>query len=163
MIDFQSIAATATALSAAKELAKAAMATRDFNQFAGAVAEINAKLIDAQEGLFGAQAALAELQQQHMKCVDELAALKKAAAQLGQHELVRLSDGVFVYVPKEAVEAFVSGSPAVKHNIACVCQPCLDDGRKRVLVLREVGFEMVLVCPGCQTSYPTGEFCPVGV
>ena len=163
MIDFQSIAATATALSAAKELAQAAMATRDFNQFAGTVAEINAKLIDAQNGLLQAHASLSQLQQEHLICVEELTSLKKTVAQLGDHELVRLSDGVFVYVGKNYVEPFVNGSPAVRGNVPCVCQPCLEGGRKRVLVKRASGLEFSLVCPGCRTEFPTGEYREIGI
>ena len=55
MIDITSLNIVSTSINAAKELTKAAVGLRDFNQVAATISEINVKLLDAQDGLFKVQ------------------------------------------------------------------------------------------------------------
>lgn len=163
MIDFQSLSAAVSAINTAKELAKGAMGMHNAHQITSAVTQINAQLLDAQNSLFNAHMTLSNLREQHLVCMEELRSLKATIAQREEHALVRLSDGVFVYAAKALLGLDGAAHPIDHKQVACICQGCLDQGRKFVLIRQESLGAVMLNCPGCGTDYLTGEYVDIAM
>ncbi|MBN8749507.1 MAG: hypothetical protein J0I65_18600 [Variovorax sp.] len=129
-MDFTALAAIAGGLKGAIDVGQAALLARDSAKLADAVAEMNNKLLDAQQRLFVLGAEAFALQ-------DELARTKKQALELqtaleerGRYVLAEISRGQLAY--KSKIEAAEDGSQPVE-PLHYICQPCFDNGRKVTL------------------------------
>lgn len=152
-MDFSMIGAATSAITASKELAKAAIGIRDFNEIAPKIAELNNQLLKAQDALFTHQAQLLTLQNEQFETAKELAKLKEALAQKGSYSLFELSAGVLVYrVNISPVEGHVS-DPASTQPLHYVCQSCFDKGIKVVLKRVETWQAVGHYCSGCKENY----------
>lgn len=132
-MDFSSIATAIASLKSAQELATATLAVRDFNQSAAAIAQINEKLLAAQQGLLAHNTMLLQLQSDYVDTTRELRELKEAATQKAAYTLFDIGGGVFVYRKKSEPGdggAVATTSQEPEHY---VCQPCFDGGKKSVL------------------------------
>lgn len=148
-MDLASISTAVSALKAAKDIGQAAVAFRDFNQAAGAIAQINEQLLKAQDSLFTHNAQLMELQQQHFEAREELRKLKEALAEKARYTLFEISPGEFVYRSDVVPQQGGSGEPGAAQPLHYLCQTCFDKGSKSVL--QKPGDR--LYCPLCKTAY----------
>lgn len=135
-MDLSSISIAVSSLMQAKEIGQAALAFRDFNETAGAITQINEKLLKAQDGLFAHNTQLMELQQKYFEATDELRKLKEAIAERGRYSLFEFTAGSFVYRVNVAPESSGTGDPGRAEPEHYVCQPCFDRGVKVVLQRR---------------------------
>lgn len=159
-MDVSDITGAISALTTAKQLAQGALALREFNDSAGAIAQINEQLLKAQERLFAHNAQLMQLQQEHFETSKELGKLKEALAERGRYSLFELSPHIFVYRVNVTPELGGAVDPRGTEPQHYVCQPCFDKGIKHVLQgLNHFG-SLYLVCGGCKSRYFTGEKVP---
>jgi hypothetical protein len=152
-MDLSVITAAVGAISAAKELGKAALGVRDFNEVAPVIAQLNDQLLKAQDALFRHNAELLSLQQEQFETAKKLREMEEALAQRGRYSLVELSNGVFVYRVNVAPEAGALDKPSGAEPLHYVCQPCFDKGVKAVLIRRENDFTVFHNCPECNTNF----------
>src|SRR5471032_1850853 len=96
-MDLSLIQAVATSLSLAKDLGKAALGIRDFNEIAPTISVLNDQLLKAQDALFKHNTQLLALQHEQFETTKELAKMKEALTEKGRYSLIALSLGVFVY------------------------------------------------------------------
>ncbi|MEA9605737.1 hypothetical protein QY702_04545 [Xanthomonas campestris pv. plantaginis] len=153
-MDFGSIATVIASLRSAQELAAATLGVRDFNQSAAAIAQINEKLLAAQQGLLMHNAALLQLQQEHFETAKELRELKEATASQMRYPLVDLGGGKFVYRVEIAPHESRPGEPGSTEASHYLCQPCWDTkGHRSVLQYWGSGWH----CTLCRQAYiPNG-------
>lgn len=156
-MDYSLIAAANSALTAAKELGRAAMGIRDFNEVAAKISAINDLLLKAQDSLFAHNAQLHALQQEKFDMANRLRELEEKLADRGRYSLVEISDRTFVLGCNQGEK--VSGDSALgavepKHYI---CQPCFAKGIKSVLQKDSFYGAIRLECPICKGTFPTGE------
>ncbi|WP_423169706.1 hypothetical protein [Stenotrophomonas maltophilia] len=148
-MDFSSIATAIASLKSAQELATATLSVRDFNQSAAAIAQINEKLLAAQQGLLAHNTMLLQLQNEHFQTTQELRELKESIAEKNRYLLVDLGGGVFVYRVNSTPQEGGPGQPGLAEPAHYVCQPCLDKGDKAVLQSRNEFWH----CPLCRQVY----------
>lgn len=152
-MDVSLISAAATALGVAKDLGKAAIGVRDFNQMATTVAQMNEQLLKAQDALFGHMVDMSKLQQEHAEALDELRAIKKLLAERGRYALFEISEGVFVLRVKPGEHIGHDGNPLPAEPDHYVCQRCFDKGIKSILVRTESSLDVCHVCHECNVEY----------
>ncbi|MRI41714.1 hypothetical protein D5301_05585 [Stenotrophomonas sp. MH181796] len=153
-MDFSSIATAIASLKSAQELAAATLAVRDFNQSAVAIAQINEKLLAAQQGLLAHNIMLLQLQNEHFEATKELRELKEALSQKAGYELFDLGGGVIVYRANLAPQQAGTDSPGRTQPDHYLCQPCYDAGTKVVL---QPGADGYMRCPVCRQTYRTAN------
>ncbi len=159
-MDFSALGAATSAISSAKELAKAAIGLRDFSQVAATVAEISDKLLKAQESLFALNVVLFELQGKYIEACEELRKAKEAIKQRERYSLVEIGTGTFAYQINRAVSSCELGDQSSTEPMHYVCQRCLDSGVKTVLQ-RTVSMGCVYFhCHACNTKLVTFEKAP---
>ena len=156
-MDFSSISSAAAAITAAKELGKAMIGLRDFNQVAATVTEINDKLLKAQESLFAHNSQLLQLQDEHFKTCEELRELKKTMAQRGRYSLFEISSGIFVYRVNINPEPSDISDPLASEPLHYICQPCFDKGIKVVLQKGDFYGVSHLECSNCKEQFSLGK------
>ena len=156
-MDFSVIVSAVSALNSAKELGRAALAIRDFNQFAGAISQINDQLLKAQESLFTHNSQLLDMQQKHLEAREELRNLKETLAERGRYSLVELTKGSFVYRLNVAPSESGTIDPVRPEPVHHLCQPCFDQGVKIVLQRTEFYSIVSLRCSRCSEKFATGE------
>lgn len=149
-MDLSAISAAVSAITVSKELAKAALGVRDFNEMAAVVAKLNEQLLKAQEGLFGHQAQLLALQQEHFETTEKLRKAEKALAERGRYALIELSPGNFAYSANITPVDSEVGNPVSTEPPHNVCQPCFDKGSKAVLRRTVFYGTEVWTCPVCR-------------
>ena len=132
-MDFSMISAAASAISVSKELARAAVGLRDFNEIAPKLSELNAQLLKAQDALFAHNSQLLALQQQHFETAEKLRKAEKALAERGRYSLVELGTGKFAYRLNVAPQGSDMVDPLRTEPVHHVCQACFDKGVKTVL------------------------------
>lgn len=133
-MDFSSIATAIASLKTAQEIAVSALVVRDFNQSAAAIAQINEKLLAAQQGLLAHNTMLLQLQSEHFQAAEELRKLKESLSEKAAYELFDLGGGVFVYRANARPSSGRPGDPGPTQPEHFICQPCLDTaGKKSVL------------------------------
>lgn len=153
-MDYGLISVAATAITTAKELGKAAIGLRDFNQVAVAMSQINEQLLKAQDSLFSHNAQLMGLQQENFEAREELRKLKEALAERGRYSLFELSKGHFVYRMNVTPDQSRTSNPSSSEPLHYICQPCFDSGRKVVLQKYTVmGTDCGLNCSVCKTQF----------
>lgn len=150
-MDISLVTGAVTAIKAARELGSAALKIRDFNQFAGTVAEINEQLLKAQESLFAHNADMLDLQQKYHEACDELRRLKAVAAERECYSLHEIGPGVFAY----RLDTSRKSEP-----LHYLCQPCFDKGTKSVLQDLYDHGPQTLGCTVCDAKYRTGVMRP---
>lgn len=156
-MDISLVTGAVTAIKAARELGSAALKVRDFNQFAGTIAQINDQLLKAQESLFAHNADMLELQQKYFEACEELRKLNLAASERARYSLHELSPRIFVYRMKDTPDSANSKDVEPPHYL---CQPCFDKGTKSVLQKYDMWGSIYLHCTICDTKYFTGESHP---
>ncbi len=164
-MDISLIAAASSAISAARDVGKAAVGLRDFNQLAGVIAQMNEQILKAQDSLFAHNAQLLALQNEVFEAREELRKARESLAERGKYALFELSPGVFVYRSRADLAPHLSGAsnPGCAEPQHYVCQGCFDKGERIVLVRLETAAGFSHQCPQCKTSYPEETFClPAG-
>lgn len=145
-MDLSVLGAASAALTAAREIGKAAIGLRDFNQLAAVVSQLNDQILKAQESLFSHQAQLIGMQEELFKAKENIRAMEKMVEQRERYSLIELSAGVFTYRLNDR-SALGDG---VSEPIHCICQPCLDiRGHKSVLLRKQTSQSITHVCPSC--------------
>ncbi|NED64217.1 hypothetical protein G3I15_25095 [Streptomyces sp. SID10244] len=153
-MDFSSIATAIASLKSAQELAAATLGVRDFNQSAAAIAQINEKLLAAQQGLLAHNTMLLQLQSEYFEATKELRELKESISQKTGYDLFDLGGGVIVYRANLAPEQAGTGHPGAAKPQHYLCQPCYDQNIR--IILQPHG-EDRLRCSGCQNTYRLGR------
>lgn len=159
-MDLSAVSAVVSAISASKELAKAAIGVRDFNEMAPVIAQLNDQLLKAQDAMFKHNAQLMALQQENFEATEELRKMKEALAERGRYSLVELSDRVFVYRVNVSPSSGDMGNPVSTQPIHHLCQPCFDKGVKSVLQKSSFYGAISLECTICDKRYSTGTTEP---
>lgn len=157
-MDFSLITGAISSLTSAKKLADAALQVRDFNQASAAISQINDQLLEAQQRLFAHNAALLMLQQQHFEATNEIRELKEALAERGRYSLFELSEGVFVYRVHQVPQQGGTTEPGEAEPQHYLCQGCFDKGIKSVLQKGSRVGHLYLLCPQCDSKFPTGAY-----
>ncbi|WP_114240136.1 hypothetical protein [Dyella sp. C9] len=160
-MDFSQISIAVGALKTAKEIGQAALAFKNFNETAGAIAQINEQLLKAQDGLFAHNSQLMELQQKYFEATEELRKLKEALAQRGRYSLFEISDRVFVYRVDGSPQNRGTGAPSSPEPLHYLCQPCFDKGAKSVLRKKNEWGVISLECPTCKEEFLTNDREPL--
>jgi hypothetical protein len=156
-MDYSLISVAATAITTAKELGKAAMGLRDFNQFAVAMSQINEQLLKAQDSLFTHNSQLSELQGQYFEATEKLRKLEEAIRERGRYSLFEICSGNFVYRVNVTPETSNMGNPSTAEPLHYLCQPCFDKGVKAVLgKTRFMSGPDCQLCPSCDRKIFTG-------
>lgn len=153
-MDISLVTGAVTAIKAARQIGSAALKVRDFNQFAGMIAEINEQLLKAQESLFEHNANMMDLQQKFFEACEELRKLQKAAAEHDRYSLHEVSPRVFVY-RANAPDGAENAAP-----MHYLCQPCFDKGIKSVLQNYDQWGTVYLHCTICDAKYDSGIRVP---
>lgn len=156
-MDLSSVSSAVAAITAAKDLGKAMIGLRDFNQVATTVSEINDKLLKAQESLFAHNTQLMQLQDEHFKTREELRELKETLSQRGRYSLFEISSGIFVYRVNINPEPSKMSDPLTSEPLHYVCQPCFDKGIKVVLQKGDFYGFSHLECSNCKEQFPLDE------
>lgn len=162
-MDLSAVSAVVSAISASKDLAKAAIGVRDFNEMAPVIAQLNDQLLKAQDAMFKFNAQLMTLQQENFEATEELRKLKETLAERGRYSLIELSDRVFVYQVNVAPGAGEVGNPVGAQPLHHLCQPCFDKGVKSVLQKSSFYGSISLECSICEKKYSTGLTEPYGI
>jgi hypothetical protein len=152
-MDVSLISAAASSIGMAKDLGRALVGLRDFNEVAPAIAELNQKLLDAQESLFKLQAQVMSLQQEHFETTEKLRKATEAITERKRYSLFALSDGIFVYRMNVTPVDGNVGDPIATEPTHYLCQRCFDQGTKVVLMKNETSRLISHFCPNCKVSY----------
>ncbi len=165
-MDFSLVSGAVASITAAKEIGKAALGLRDFNQMAAQISEMNARLLDAQESLFAHNTQLLALQQQHFETTQKLAEVEKALAEKGRYTLFEIVPGSFAYRADGGPSATHGGNPVTAEPEHYICQPCFDGPDRRKVTLRLHPTSKHIVgwwhCPVCKTDIRLpGEAPPI--
>lgn len=129
-MDFTALAAIAGNLSTAIDIGKAAIDLRDAGKLSSVVAEMNNKLLEAQQRLFVLSSEAFALQQELGNAQQENLKLKAALEERGRYVLAEIGKGQFAY--KSKVESAEDGRDSTEPE-HYICQPCFDVGRKVTL------------------------------
>ncbi|CUJ01102.1 MULTISPECIES: hypothetical protein [Achromobacter] len=158
-MDFSLISGTVTTINSALDLGKAALGLRDANKLAAVVAEMNDKLLNAQQSLFTHNAQLMALQQEHLKATKELAEVKEAIAQRGDYTLVGIGNGFAAYRKNPTPEDSESADPSAAHFEHYLCQVCFDGPGQRKVLMQPL-WGGWLGCPVCVSGPVTAQAAP---
>ena len=153
-MDLSLIGAANSAIVAAREIGKAAIGLRDFNQLSAVVAQLNDQILKAQDSLFAHNTQLMALQQEVIEAREKLRKMEETVAQRRRYTLFELSDGVFVYRVNISPEGGAASDPCSAEPIHYVCQPCLDTKDVRVVLVRS-GTQLCIthICPQCKAEF----------
>jgi hypothetical protein len=118
---------------------------RNYNELAGAVSEVNAKLMQATAVALASQEKQVALITHIQELENEVKSLKDWKAESQKYAAVEIARGVFVYIDKEA--------NGVMHSMHNFCSNCFNQGIKSLLQqsnepLRERG----LNCHRCKSK-----------
>ena len=149
-MDISLIAAASSAISSAREIGKAAIGLRDFNQLAVVMTQLNDQILKAQDSLFSHQTQLLALHEELIQTKEKLRCAEKMMEDRGSYELFPITNGVFVYRNNPGNGSGQSDPTKVLHYL---CQPCFDGGKKGVLVRLETPNGVSHTCPLCKTTY----------
>lgn len=148
-MDFSSISTAIASLKTAQEIAVSALSVRDFNQSAAAIAQINEKLLAAQQGLLAHNTMLLQLQSEYFNATEELRKLKESIAKKDCYPIVDLGMGAFAYAMH--VDAGGQSDPEVAQSQHYICQICWERDGVRSVLQRPARFnsEFSRVCNNC--------------
>lgn len=162
-MDLSLIAAANSALSAAREIGKAAVGIRDFNQLATVVAQLNEQILKAQDSLFAHNTQLFALQQENFDLTGKLARAEEKLADRGRYTLVEISDRTFVMGLNKRIEATAHDTAHGLELEHYLCQPCFDKGIKSVLQKSSFYGAISLECTICKERFSTGQTEPYAI
>jgi hypothetical protein len=143
-----------SALSIAKELGKAAIGVRDFNEVAPIISKLNDQLLNAQESLFKINAQVFALQQENFESAKKLREMEETVAERKRYAYFELSPGIIVYRANITPVESQVGEPSSAEPLHYLCQPCFDSGVKAVL-MRHTNYPNGIYhrCPICKANY----------
>ena len=148
-MDFTGISAIAGSLKAAADIGKTALDARDAAKLASTVAQMNDKILEAQQRLFVLGTDALALQDELARAKDEALKLKAALQERGRYVLANVTKRHLAYKFKgDPVED--GGDPVEPEHY--VCQPCFDQGRKAVLLHRTSQWNHYFECPLCKVK-----------
>ena len=160
-MDLSLIAAANSALSAAREIGRAAVGIRDFNEISSIVAKLNDQLLKAQDSLFSHNTQLMLLQDEILATREELRKMRETLSERGKYSLVELGKGTFVYRSRADIPPTLghSGEPNPTEPEHYICQSCFDTKGFKSVLQRKVwmGGSVTIDCSICKESFPTGE------
>lgn len=156
-MDMTLISAASTAIGAAREFGKAALAVRDFNQMSAVVSQLNEQLLKAQDALFVHNAQLMALQQEVFEAREQLRVMREAIAEKNRYSLFEITPGAFVYRVNQGPDAGGTVDPASAEPLHYLCQKCFDAPTRTKSILRMLHADAYRVraqwfCPNCTTS-----------
>lgn len=155
-MDLSLITAASSALAVARDIGRAAVGLRDFNECAAAIAKINEHLLEAQDSLFAHNAELFALQQEAFEAREELRKAQETLAEHGKYALFEISPHVFVLRARTDFGPHLSGAqnPPDLEAPHYICQPCLHVRRQRAVLVRSVFYGTeVFACPECKSEF----------
>lgn len=160
-MDFTLISGLVGSLKATYDLGSAAIGLRDANKLSEAVAEMNHKLLDAQQRLFAISSEAWALQQQLIDAQKENLELKATLEERGRYALVEISKGNFAMQSK--VHPGNADHPADAEPMHYLCQPCFHKGIKAVLGTEGGdGYSATVQrCPVCKRAITTSAAPPI--
>ena len=158
-MDYGLITIAATAIASARDLGKAAVGLRDFNQVSAAMSQINDQLLKAHDSLFAHNAQLHALQQENFSMTKRLQELEKQIADRARYTLFEISDQTYVL---RSSNPTVLGSdlPHGSEPLHYACQPCMEKGIKSVLQKSSFYGSISLGCTICKQTFSTGKSEP---
>jgi hypothetical protein len=125
VISLTSVTTLFGTLKSIKEAADSLISLRDEHLIMGKVAEINSKLIDAQQGIFAVNAERSELVQTVGELEKEIADLKAWNVEKERYQLIALVSNVMAY----RLRSTESGTEPTH----LLCANCFTDGKKSFL------------------------------
>ncbi len=138
-------------LKSAGNTAKGLMEIRDTTKFGGAVIELQAQILAAQQGALAAQAEQAALIKRVSQLEKERTSFETWKTEKQRYEHKELPPGVHVYTLKEDM-----ASGEIPHHI---CKTCYERGKKSILDQSETNNGIYhLVCRECETNLKVGHF-----
>lgn len=145
-MDMSSIAAAATSLKVAADIAKGLSELKS-------AADIQSKVIDLQREILSAQSSALSAQSEHFTLLERIRELEKEVDRAKgweetkqRYQLYEPTPGTFVYALKE-----VSKGSEPTHWI---CAHCFNDGASSILQLKTAGVSNDhYLCPKCKTEY----------
>lgn len=118
---------------------------RNYNELAGAVSEVNAKLMQATAVALASQEKQALLSTRVQELEKEIVCMKDWKAESQQYNAREIARGVFVYIHKDAV--------GETHSLHKFCSNCFDQGIKSLLQQSQEGQrERGLNCHRCRSK-----------
>jgi hypothetical protein len=166
MPDMTLITGIAASLNGMKVMAEGLLATRDINAMGSKVAELNSKIIEAQNLIFRIQADRAADIDKIKELEDEVARLNDWNTEKQRYEMRQIASGAFVYSLKPAM---ANGEPL--HSLCATCyirgkkSPLQSNGGSAVEILKcnECGAELrIRHNRGPFNVLPTGQHGPGG-
>jgi hypothetical protein len=145
MTDMAAISAAFQAVNGIKTIAEGLLATRDISLIGGKVAELNFKIIDAQNGIMAANQERSALIERISALEKEIADLKEWDAEKKRYQLEKLDTiGVTAYVLKKDA---ANGEPP-----HVLCPNCYSQGQKSIFQAtpRSALARRVHLCPRCK-------------
>ncbi|MEF9444408.1 hypothetical protein OWS73_21530 [Burkholderia sp. 1B3(2022)] len=158
-MDISLLSAAVTSITAAKELGKAAIGLRDFNELAATVTQLNDQILKAQDSLFMLQSELFREQQKYFEAEKKIRELEKLIEDREKLVLVEIGRGFRAYqIEGEGISADES-SPTRPQPRNVFCQPCFDGKGLRSILQPSLymgsftGYE----CRVCKERFLTGD------
>jgi hypothetical protein len=137
-----------SSLNASKNLVGSLVDERDRQKAAAIQIDLTNKIIEAQSQISEILAAIIDKDGRIQTLTERNRHLEAQQSEKARYRLAKLGTaGQFFAYQLRPVAELPERSDEPEHF---VCQPCLEDGKKRVLL---VGDDLA-VCPGCNTSIP---------
>ncbi|QVN18740.1 hypothetical protein [Burkholderia pyrrocinia] len=162
-MDVSLLNAAVMSITAAKELGKAAIGLRDFNELAATVTQLNDQILKAQDSLFMLQGELFREQQKYFEAEKKVRELEKLIEDRGKLVLVDIGRGLRAYQIEDDGVPGAEGSPARSQPLNIFCQPCFDGKGLRSTLQPHLymgsftGYE----CRVCKERFLTGDLPPI--
>ena len=124
---------------------KANKSISNYNELIGAVSDVNAKLISAQNAFVASEERNSLLSKRIRELEEEITHLRYWGVERERYELKEVSNGVFAYIEKDFVGSFQSA-----HKL---CANCFDQGNKTTLQHEDLPVQIghnLLNCPRCK-------------
>lgn len=141
MADMSAVGALWASFNGIKTIGEGLLAVRDISAIGTKVTELNAKIIEAQNGVF-------TIQQERAALVDRVSALEKEIADMRawdtekeRYELTAVAPNVFAYSVKPSAQ---NGEPP--HRI---CERCYQNSKKSILQSNNGSPTETIHCNGC--------------
>lgn len=144
-MDMSAISTAGQSLLGLRQIAATLLDIRDFAKLAGIQTDMQQRILDVQGAMLDMQVTVSSQLQTIDALKEEIAKLKKIAAERENYALHEIRSGAFVYRYKGTVDD--------SHPAHYLCQPCYDNGDRGVLEARNHDFLGPLQwCPTCQRS-----------
>jgi len=150
MIDASSVAAIASSLKAASDVAKTMVGLRDASALQAKTIELQSMILNAQSSAFAAQDERSALIERIRSLEKQVADLEEQAREKQRYSLKDFGSGTFAYTLKPEASA---GEPA--HH---VCANCYKEGHIAILQFRyrNTMSQQAFVCQRCKVEVALG-------